>query len=403
MLKNRKIILGITGSIAAYKIPFLVRLLTREGAVVQVVMTPAARDFVTPLTLSALSGNPVLIESFDKDDGSWNSHVELGLWADAMLIAPLSANSMAKMANGIADNLLLTTYLSARCPVFFAPAMDLDMFGHPATLSNVKKLQDYGNHYIAPAEGELASGLCGAGRMEEPENILQILKEHFAKEWDFIGKKILVTAGPTYEAIDPVRFIGNRSSGLMGFALASEFAERGGAVTLISGPSSVPLENENINRIDVESAEQMHRACMTHFPDADIIVMAAAVADYTPENPATEKIKKSENHLQLSLVKTHDILAEMGKKKQKGQFLAGFALETFNALEFAEEKLENKNLDLIVLNSPKDQGAAFGVETNKITIITRDRKKFEYELKLKFEVATDIVDKIKELTTQALS
>ena len=399
MLKNRKIILGITGSIAAYKIPFLVRLLTKEGALVQVVMTPAARDFITPLTLSTLSGNPVLIESFDKDDGSWNSHVELGLWADAMLIAPLSANSMAKMANGIADNLLLTTYLSARCPVFFAPAMDLDMFNHPSTVANVKKLQEYGNHYIAPTEGELASGLCGAGRMEEPENILRILKEHFEREWDFSGKNILVTAGPTYEAIDPVRFIGNRSSGLMGFAIAGEFAERGGAVTLVAGPSSLPLENENINRIDVESAEQMYQACMTHFPAADIVVMAAAVADYTPEKPSAEKIKKSEKQLQLSLVKTQDILAEMGRTKRKDQFLAGFALETHRQLEFAEKKLENKNLDLIVLNSPKDQGAAFGVETNKVTLITRDKKKFEYELKLKFDVATDIVDKIKELTT----
>jgi phosphopantothenoylcysteine decarboxylase/phosphopantothenate--cysteine ligase len=314
-----------------------------------------------------------------------------------MLIAPASANTLAKMAGGIADNLLLTTYLSAKCPVFFAPAMDLDMYKHPTTAGNIEKLQSYGNQLIEPTEGELASGLCGAGRMEEPENILRILKEFFTRGWDFPGKKILVSAGPTYENIDPVRFIGNYSSGLMGYAIASEFSGRGGDVTLVSGPVDREVP-EDINLVSVTSSSEMHEACMQHFDDADIIVMAAAVADYTPEDPAAEKIKKSEGEMIIRLKPTPDILGEMGKKKKKGQFLVGFALETENELEHARSKLEKKNLDLIVMNSLRDDGAGFGGQTNKVSIITRKLEQFDYELKLKFDVAIDIVDKINELT-----
>ncbi len=397
MLKNKKIILGVTGSIAAFKIPALIRLLTKEGAQVQVVMTPMAHDFVTPLTLSTLSGHPVLTASFNPDDGEWTSHVELGLWADAMLIAPVTANTLGKMATGIADNLLLTTYLSAKCPVFFAPAMDLDMYRHPSTAISVAKLQEYGNVLIAPTEGELASGLCGAGRMEEPENILAVLSEYFAKGWDFAGKKVLVSAGPTYEAIDPVRYIGNHSSGLMGLAIADEFADRGAEVTLVSGPSACETANDSIERIDVVNAREMYDACMREFAEADIIVMAAAVADYTPVDPATGKIKKEGEELLLKLKKTDDILAEMGRKKSNNQFLVGFALETDNMLANAEQKLTRKNLDLIILNSPNDEGAAFGVETNKVIMISKDKNRVEYDLKLKLDVAIDIVDMIKDL------
>ncbi|MCK5764511.1 MAG: bifunctional phosphopantothenoylcysteine decarboxylase/phosphopantothenate--cysteine ligase CoaBC [Bacteroidales bacterium] len=397
MLKDKKIIIGVTGSIAAYKVSPLVRLLIKEEAIVQVIMTPAAHDFVTPLTMATLSGQPVLTEPFNPVDGDWTSHVELGLWADLMLIAPATANTLAKMAGGIADNLLLTTYLSAKCPVFFAPAMDLDMYRHPTTKQNIEKLQSFGNQLIAPTEGELASGLCGAGRMEEPENIINILKEFFTKGWDFPAKKIMVTAGPTFEAIDPVRFIGNHSSGLMGFAIANEFAERGGDVTLISGPTALNAA-EGINLVGVTSADEMHKACMENFEEADIIVMTAAVADYTPESVAEEKIKKSGDRMVLKLKPTKDILAEMGKKKKPGQFLVGFALETEDAVTNAEKKLKNKKLDLIVLNSPKDEGAAFGVETNKVTMITKDFQQTKYDLKLKLDVAIDIVDKIKELS-----
>jgi len=397
MLKDKKIIIGVTGSIAAYKVAPLIRLLTKEGAVVQVIMTPAAHDFITPLTLSTLSGQPVLTEPFNPEDGDWTSHVALGLWADVMLIAPASANTLAKMAGGIADNLLLTTYLSAKCPVFFAPAMDLDMYKHPTTTGNIEKLQSYGNHLIEPTEGELASGLCGAGRMEEPENILRILKEFFTRGWDFPGKKILVSAGPTYENIDPVRFIGNHSSGLMGYAIATEFACRGGDVTLVSGPTGREAP-ENIKLVNVNSASEMYEACMQHFEDADIIVMAAAVADYTPENPSSEKIKKSDGEMIIKLKPTVDILGEMGKKKKKGQFLAGFALETENELKHARVKLEKKNLDLIVMNSLREVGAGFGGQTNKVSIITRELEQFDYELKLKLDVAVDIVDKINDLT-----
>jgi phosphopantothenoylcysteine decarboxylase/phosphopantothenate--cysteine ligase len=396
-VKDKKIILGVTGSIAAFKVPPLIRLLTKEGAQVQVLMTAAAQDFVTPLTLSTLSGHPVFTKSFNEVDGEWTSHVELGLWADMMLIAPATANTLAKMAGGLADNLLLTTYLSAKCPVFFAPAMDLDMYKHPSTATNINKLIGYGNQLIEPTEGELASGLCGAGRMEEPEKIVEILRDYFSKDWEFAGKKVLVSAGPTYEAIDPVRFIGNHSSGLMGYAIAEEFAERGAEVVLVSGPTSCTLSNEYVRMRDVVSAAEMHKICMEEFTDADIIVMAAAVADYSPQNPSAEKIKKTDGELNIAMRKTTDILAEMGKKKRKDQFLTGFALETENQLSNAEKKLENKNLDLIVLNSPKDQGAAFGVETNKVTIITRNKDRVEYDLKLKLDVAIDIVDKISEL------
>ena len=397
MLKDKKILIGVTGSIAAYKVASLIRLLTKEGAMVQVIMTPAAHDFITPLTLSTLSGQPVLTEPFNPEDGDWTSHVALGLWADVMLIAPASANTLAKMASGVADNLLLTTYLSAKCPVFFAPAMDLDMFKHPTTNGNIEKLLSYGNHLIAPTEGELASGLCGEGRMEEPENIVDVLKDFFKKEWDFPGRKILVTAGPTYENVDPVRFIGNHSSGLMGYAIASEFAERGGDVTLISGPSSME-DPENLNLVKVTSASEMYEKCMQHYDDADIIVMAAAVADYTPEEVADEKIKKSGEEMVIRLKPTKDILGEMGEKKKKGQFLVGFALETENEIENARKKLKKKNLDLIVANSLRDEGAGFGGQTNKVTMITAGMDEFEYELKLKLDVAVDIAEKIKDLT-----
>ena len=397
MLRNRKIIIGVTGSIAAFKVPPLIRLLVKEEALVQVVMTPAAHDFVTPLTLATLSGQAVLTEPFNQDDGDWNSHVELGLWADLLLIVPASANTMAKMANGIADNLLLTTYLSARCPVFFAPAMDLDMYNHPTTQQNIEKLQSSGNHLIAPAEGELASGLCGAGRMEEPENIVGQLKDYFSKGWDFPGKKILVTAGPTYEGIDPVRFISNYSSGRMGYAIAGEFAERGGDVTLISGPGSLNAP-DNLNLVKIKTAGEMHEECMRHFAESDIIVMAAAVADYTPEQISGEKIKKSDDEMVIRLKPTTDILAEMGKKKGKEQFLVGFALETENMLANAEKKLKKKNLDLIIANSANEDGTGFGGETNKVSMITRDLEVEEYELKLKLDVAVDIVDRIKDLT-----
>ncbi len=394
MLKGRKILIGITGSIAAYKIPLLIRLLRKEQAEVRIVLTPAAGDFVTPLTLAVLSGNPVRSEAFDPDTGEWHSHVELGLWADVVLLAPVSANTMAKMAMGVADNFLLTVYLSARCPVFFAPAMDREMFRHPATRKNIRKLTSYGNMLIPPSEGDLASGLCGEGRMEEPEKMHEILHAFFRKKDDFKGKKILVTAGPTHEAIDPVRFLGNHSSGAMGYALAEEFAERGGEVLLISGPANLELHSGNIQRIGVTSAAEMKDHCMAHFPDTDICVMAAAIADYTPDAPQSSKIKKDTDRLVLSLKPTDDILAEMGRIRRKDQFLAGFALETDNGLRNAHRKLERKNLDMIVLNSLNDTGAGFQHQTNKITILDKDRR-LEYELKPKKEVAMDIADYIK--------
>jgi phosphopantothenoylcysteine decarboxylase/phosphopantothenate--cysteine ligase len=397
VLKGKKILIGITGSIAAYKIPFLIRLLKKEGAEVQVVMTPAARDFVTPLTLSTLSGNPAYSYPFDQKDGTWTSHVEMGRWADVMLLAPVTAATLGKMAHGIADNLLVTTYLSAKCPVFFAPAMDLDMYRHPATGENIQKLIGFGHTLIEPQVGELASGLTGAGRMEEPENIVQVLKNHFSEKKVFSGKKFLVTAGPTYEAIDPVRFIGNHSSGKMGFALAQAAAEKGADVTLIAGPVDLETLHPAIHRVDVISANEMYKACKKYFPDADVTVMAAAVADFTPENVASQKIKKGAQTPTIKLKPTRDILQQLGKEKKPGTILAGFALETDNELENARTKLKNKNLDLIVLNSLKDEGAGFGVSTNRITILDKNGKQYDYPLKSKKEVAGDILDRIAEL------
>ncbi len=397
MLKGKKILIGITGSIAAYKIPYLIRLLVKEGAEVQVILTPNARDFVTPLTISTLSKRPALTFPFDNTDGTWNSHVDMGQWADLLLIAPASAATLSKMANGLADNLLVTTYLSAKCPVFFAPAMDLDMFKHPATKQNVEKLISFGHHLIEPQVGELASGLCGAGRMEEPENILEVIRDFFKKKNSFSHKKILVTAGPTYEAIDPVRFIGNFSSGLMGFEIAAEAAGRGAEVTLISGPTHLQCNHPSVKRIDVVSANQMMAACSETFPDSDITIMAAAVADFAPVAISETKIKKDAalNHIQLK--PTPDILATLGKRKNQHQILVGFALETNAELENAQKKLKNKNLDLIVLNSLNDKGAGFGLPTNKITIIAGNGEQREYPLKPKKEVASDILDRLAEL------
>lgn len=395
MLKNKKIIIGITGSIAAYKVPFLIRLLKKEGADVKIIMTEAAKDFVTPLTLSTLSESPVLSEFFDRKDGAWQSHIELGNWADVYLIAPVTATTLGKMANGIADNLLVATYLAAKCPVFFAPAMDIDMLAHPTTKINIQKLQSFGNTIIEPTEGELASGLCGAGRMQEPENIVNILKLYFQKKKDFSGEKVLISAGPTYEAIDPVRFIGNNSSGYMGYALANEFANRGAKVELISGPVSIEIHHSNINLTKVTSANEMYNACISVFPKTDITIMAAAVADYTPVMPEKKKIKKKMLELSVKLKPTQDILAELGKQKKQGQILVGFALETDNELDNAQKKLKNKNLDIIVLNSLKDKGAGFGYTTNKVTISDKQGNINRYELKSKPEVAKDIADKIK--------
>ncbi len=398
MLQGKKIVIGITGSIAAFKAPLLVRLLKKEGADVKVMMTPAARDFVTPLTLSTLSGKPVLIDPFNPSDGSWNSHVELGQWADLYIIAPASANTLAKMAAGIADNFLLTAYLSAKCPVFFAPAMDLDMYKHPSTQKNIKYLQSLGNILIEPAVGELASGLSGAGRMEEPENILSILKDYYSRQAGiFNGKKVLITAGPTYESIDPVRFIGNFSSGLMGFSIAREFAKLGAKVTLISGPSNLSTEDTSIRRIDVITADEMYSESIKNFKNAAITVMAAAVSDFRPKQISSSKIKKSVKNMVLELEPTKDILASLGEQKTKKQFLVGFALETDNESANAMKKLQAKNLDLIVLNSLKDKDAGFGVPTNKISIFTPDGKKEEFPLKSKVEVARDIINKIASL------
>lgn len=402
MLKGKKILLGVTASIAAYKIPFLIRLLVKEGAQVQVLMTPAAKDFVTPLTLSTLSGRPVLSVPFNVVDGQWNSHVEMGNWADLMLIAPVSANTLAKMANGQADNLLLTTYLASKCPVFFAPAMDLDMYRHTSTQKNIQTLISYGNILIEPTTGELASGLCGAGRMEEPEEIVKILQSHLKKKARFEGKKFLISAGPTFEAIDPVRFIGNHSSGKMGFALALEAAERGAEVILVSGPSSIHTNHHLIHRVDVVSASDMHLQCTKFAPECNVIIMAAAIADYTPVEVSAKKIKKSDAPLNIQLKRTVDVLHELGENKPDGQILAGFALETDSEISNAEKKLKNKNLDFIVLNSLNDTGAGFGFDTNKICIIDKNGVRKDIKLKQKNEVASDIIDYIAKLLTSSL-
>lgn len=397
MLKGKKILLGVTGSIAAYKSAALVRLLVKKGAEVQVVTTHDATAFVTPLTLSTLSKKPVYQEFVLNDSGEWANHVELALWADCILIAPATANTIAKMAHGLCDNLLLATYLSATCKVFVAPAMDLDMFAHPSTTNNLHTLKTYGNIVLPVGEGELASGLKGKGRMLEPEEIVQFIEGHLGTTALLKNKKVLVTAGPTYESIDPVRFIGNHSSGKMGFAIAEEFARHGADVTLIAGPTDQELNKPGIKRIDVTSAEDMFEKTVKAFSKAEIAVMSAAVADYTPEKVSITKIKKSGDELHLKLKKTKDILAQLGKLKTKKQTLVGFALETDNEVANAKSKLERKNLDFIVLNSLKQKGAGFGHDTNKITIIDRNGALTEFKLKSKTEVARDIVQKIIEL------
>lgn len=393
MLQGKKILLGVTGSIAAYKAAILTRLLVKEGAEVKAVMTAASKDFITPLTLSTLSKNPVLSDFIKDESGQWNNHVELGLWADAMVIAPASANTLAKMANGICDNILQAVYLSARCPVFLAPAMDLDMLKHPSTQTNLKKLDGYGNHIIDPAYGELASGLVGNGRMAEPEDIVKYLEGFFFEGEKLKGKTALVTAGPTHEAIDPVRFIGNHSTGKMGFAIAEHLARQGATVNLVTGPTSQHTSNPNIRVIHVVSAEEMYKNCTELFPQTDIAVLAAAVADYKPAKAADQKIKKKDDTLTLELIKTHDIAASLGKLKHNGQITVGFALETEQEQTNAMKKLESKNFDLIVLNSLNDNGAGFGYDTNKITIL--DKKGAQsFELKDKKAVARDIVSAI---------
>ncbi len=396
-LKGKKILLGITGGIAAYKAAILVRLLVKEGAEVRVVMTPLAKQFITPLTLATLSKNPILVEFFDPENGAWNSHVDLGLWADLYVIAPATANSMAKMAHGIADNLLLTTYLSIRCPVLIAPAMDLDMFTHPATQQNIEILRKRGVHIVEPASGELASGLEGKGRMEEPENILLAVKRILNTAQDLEGKKIIVTAGPTYENIDPVRFIGNYSSGKMGYAIAEELSSRGAQVTLISGPVSVKTNDTRIKLIKVQSAQEMYEASISGFAQMHAAVLAAAVADFTPVTSAQQKIKREKENLTLELKPTVDIAAKLGEQKKTNQILVGFALETTNEMLNAQGKLARKNFDFIVLNSLQDEGAGFQVDTNKITIISKDNNVQNYPLKSKQLVAKDIVDKLSAL------
>ena len=394
MLENKKIVLGITGSIAAYKACVLARLLIKKGAEVQVVMTPSAKEFITPLTLATLTQKPVVSEFFDRRDGSWHSHVSLGLWADAMLVAPASASTIGKMANGIADNMLVTTYLSMKAPVFVAPAMDLDMYAHPTTQANLKKLASYGNHIIEPGTGFLASKLEGKGRMEEPEKIVDALEQFFASQQRLAGKKVLITAGPTYEKIDPVRFIGNYSSGKMGFALAETCAEQGAEVTLVSGPVMLQTNHPNIHRIDVESASEMYEAATRHFPKADITILCAAVADFTPKTTADKKIKRKGDDLTIMLQPTQDISAALGATKKKKQVLVGFALETDNELNNAKDKMKRKNFDFIVLNSLQDKGAGFRVDTNKVTIIDKHNGITAYDTKSKKEVAKDIIEAI---------
>ena len=398
MLKGKKVLLGVTASIAAYKTAELVRLFKKAGASVKVIQTEASLHFVTPLTLATLSENPVLSQMVDADSGEWNSHVDLGLWADFMVMAPLTANTMAKMTTGECDNLLLATYLSAKCPVYFAPAMDLDMYKHPSTLYNIEKLQSFGNILIPSGFGELASGLVGEGRMAEPSEIIEHIIADLSKDLPLSNKEVLITAGPTYEAIDPVRFIGNRSSGKMGIALALECANNGAKVNLVLGPSHIVVKHSNISVSKVESASEMFKMVNSYFKSSDIAIFAAAVADYTPSIVAKNKIKKSDEKLTISLLKTTDILSEMALKKTAKQFVVGFALETENELENAKEKLKSKNLDMIVLNSLNNKGAGFEHNTNKITIIDKQNNIFDFELKDKSEVAKDIIAKIIELS-----
>lgn len=392
MFKGKKILLGITASIAAYKAALIVRLLVKEGAEVKVVLTPAAKDFVTPLTLSTLSKNAVITDLFS--DASWSNHVMLGRWADIMLIAPLSCNTLAKMVTGLCDNMLMATYLSATCPVVIAPAMDEDMWKHPTTKNNLQKLSEAGTAIIPVESGELASGLIGEGRMAEPETILKYISDNFFLKKDLEGKKVLVTAGPTYEPIDPVRFIGNHSSGKMGIAISEELAKRGARVDLILGPSTRNVQNSSITVHNVQTAQQMFDACMQKFVDSDIAVMSAAVADYTPARLSSQKIKKNSESFNIELTRTKDILKALGQKKYNGQLLVGFALETENEKEYALGKLQSKNADIIVLNSLNDDGAGFGYDTNKITIFEKGGKEISYDRKPKQQVAKDIVDRI---------
>ena len=398
MLKGKKIVLGITGSIAAYKACLIIRALIKQGAEVQVVITPAGKEFITPITLSALTHKPVVSEFFSQRDGTWNSHVDLGLWADAMLIAPATASTIGKMANGIADNMLITTYLSMKAPVFIAPAMDLDMYAHPSTQQNLKTLQGYGNHIIEPQSGFLASGLEGKGRMEEPERIVEFLDKALSQaepQKDLAGKSILITAGPTYEKIDPVRFIGNYSSGKMGFALAAECARRGAEVTLVAGPVSLSTP-EGVNRIDVESCQEMYEASTKAFPQMDAAILCAAVADFRPETTADQKIKREKDDLVLRLQPTHDIAQQLGKLKTDNQVLVGFALETNDEEVNAKKKLAKKNLDFIVLNSTRNKGTTFRSDDNQISIISANGQK-DFPKKPKTEVARDIVDELAAL------
>lgn len=396
MLRNKNIILGVCGSIAAYKAATLVRLLIKAGANVRVILTADAAEFITPLTLSTLSKNPVYTKYFEEETGVWSNHVELGLWADYMIVAPATANTLAKMANGICDNLLSAVYLSAKCPVFFAPAMDLDMWKHESTHANVARLISFGNILIAPGSGELASGLYGEGRMAEPDEIISFISQHISKSLPLYGKKVLVTAGPTYEPIDPVRFIGNHSSGKMGFAIADQLAEMGAEVVLISGPTA-QQSKQNVKLVPVVTAAEMFEACRNHFESTDIMVMSAAVADYTPVQVATQKIKKSADAFSIELKKTTDILAHLGQLKKNGQILVGFALETENEEEHAKAKLLKKNLDLIVLNSLQDKDAGFQKDTNKITIFNSAAGKLTFAAKTKVEVAKDICTEILKL------
>jgi phosphopantothenoylcysteine decarboxylase/phosphopantothenate--cysteine ligase len=398
MLKGRKILLGVTGGIAAYKAATIIRLFVKEGAEVKVVMTPLAKEFITPLTLATLSKNPIMVDFFDPEDGRWNSHVDLGLWADVYLIAPATANTIGKMAAGIADNLLLTSYLSARCPVFLAPAMDLDMLAHPATVRNITTLKSFGNHVIEPGTGELASGLDGKGRMADPEEIVKEIKEFFSKkkiaDLPLRGKKVFINAGPTVEPIDPVRYISNHSSGRMGIALADEAAAMGAEVTLVLGPATLRPSHVQVHTVNVTTAAEMKEASVKAFSECDIAILAAAVADFTPETTSDTKIKRGSAEMVIRLKPTEDIAALLGSRKRQHQFLAGFALETNDEVSNAIGKLKRKNLDLIILNSLRDEGAGFGHETNRISIIDRNNNIDKFELKTKGEVASDILHKI---------
>jgi phosphopantothenoylcysteine decarboxylase/phosphopantothenate--cysteine ligase len=393
-LQGKHILIGVTGGIAAYKTAYLIRDLVKRGAEVKVIMTEKAKAFITPLTLATLSRNPILVDFFDPTNGAWNSHVSLGLWADAYVIAPATANTIAKMAHGIADNLLTTTYLSARCPVFVAPAMDLDMYAHPTTQENISYLKSKGVNIIDAGSGFLASGLEGKGRMAEPEEIAEQVSNYFTSTQELKGKKVLITAGPTHEKIDPVRFIGNHSSGKMGYALAEECAARGAEVTLVSGPVQIKAKHPNIKTISVESAAEMFEAASGEFDSANITILCAAVADFRPETQADEKIKREKDDLVIRLKPTQDIAANLGARKRDDQIMVGFALETNNEAENAQGKLKRKNLDFIVLNSLKDANACFGYDTNKITIIEKNGNTQAFELKSKTEVAKDIIDKV---------